>query len=52
VRRVVDRHHGRIGLRSQPGRGSTFTVDIPLQPPDAARDLPLVNGEIETGEAS
>jgi signal transduction histidine kinase len=30
VRQIVDAHHGTIRLESQPGAGSTFTVDLPL----------------------
>jgi heavy metal sensor kinase len=28
VKWIVDQHHGSIGLTSEPGRGSTFTIDL------------------------
>jgi len=28
---VVEAHHGRLAVTSDVGRGSTFSVDIPLQ---------------------
>jgi signal transduction histidine kinase len=30
VRRIVDEHHGRIIVTSEPGKGSTFEVEIPF----------------------
>jgi signal transduction histidine kinase len=33
VRAIVEAHHGQITLRSQVGKGATFTLSIPLDPP-------------------
>ena len=33
VRSVVEAHGGRVGVRSEPGRGSIFTVRLPRFPP-------------------
>lgn len=35
-RRIVDRHRGIITAKSKPGKGATFTVTLPLQPPGNA----------------
>lgn len=34
-RRIVEAHGGRIDVVSEPEKGSTFTVSLPLQPPAA-----------------
>lgn len=38
VKSIVDGHHGRIWVDSQPGQGSTFTVMLPSYDPDAPRE--------------
>jgi signal transduction histidine kinase len=31
---IVQAHHGRITARSQPGVGSTFVLNVPIQDPE------------------
>jgi signal transduction histidine kinase len=30
VRSIVDAHHGKVRVESEPGRGSTFIIEIPV----------------------
>ena len=43
VRSIVERHHGHIDVRSNPGQGTTFTITLPLADgsvPSDARVMP------------
>jgi len=41
---IVERHHGRVEVTSEPGRGTTFTVRLPARQP-SERPLPGGPGE-------
>ncbi len=44
ARRIVEEHGGRLTVHSEPGRGTCFSVHLPLQPPDK-RAEPAPTGE-------
>jgi PAS domain S-box-containing protein len=50
VRQIVEAHGGRIRVTSEPGSGSMFVVDLPLESADAAdldRDAENENAELQ-----
>lgn len=40
TRQIVEAHGGTIRVESEPGKGATFTVGMPLEPPPAVQEGP------------
>jgi two-component system, NtrC family, sensor kinase len=39
VRRIIDQHNGSIQVESEPGRGTVFTLRVPVEQPAPQREL-------------
>ena len=41
---IIQRHDGRIEITSAPGRGTTFTVRLPVEAPQVTALAPAASG--------
>ena len=49
VKRITDAHGGRVGVRSLPGRGCTFAVELPAADPRLHAPRPVRAGDLPGG---
>jgi signal transduction histidine kinase len=49
VKRFVEMHGGTVQVKSEPGRGTTFTLTLPARPTEAAASAAAGNGETKDG---
>jgi signal transduction histidine kinase len=53
VRKIVEAHGGRIMAEGRPGKGATFTVDLPRERPaqlgDATERVPALRSDVSSG---
>jgi signal transduction histidine kinase len=49
VKRIVEQHRGTIAVASMEGKGTTFTVSLPIYSPESAPAPLLPSGSVATG---
>ena len=52
VREIVESHGGSVRVDARPGKGSTFTVELPLEPSAIGADEPSAMGSDEQSSSS
>jgi two-component system NtrC family sensor kinase len=41
---ILERHHGKVRVESEPGKGATFVIELQMDPPQPVEDLSLLQG--------
>ncbi|HEY2636167.1 MAG TPA: ATP-binding protein [Solirubrobacteraceae bacterium] len=52
VKAILEAHGGTVGVESEPGRGTTFRIDLPLRAPERAREGGTSGQSSELGAGS
>ncbi|HEY9867775.1 MAG TPA: ATP-binding protein, partial [Candidatus Obscuribacterales bacterium] len=51
VKKIVEEHNGRVGVKSALGEGSTFSIYLPAEPqPEGPAQAPGTSGAVQAGD--